>query len=859
MSQKLIFKTLSLLVIFFSFGCNPKLNKRHFFPNENINKPALEQIDSLEQPDENSSKLKLNWNGISKTSEVNEVITNYLLLSQKLADERLRGIAINLYNKLNKEPISLGSSVENTPFFDLFKSKAIPEVKAEVKKVENEIDADLKKVKLEVNNVVTSKKLSTTLTFSESVETLDRILTQIEKNFEKLILYPEFKNELLNQFKEEKKNNLNYLYAYSEDIKQTKELTFLLSQIDLLAKEYSYHFDSETKNILQRAKKLALKIDNVTDSDSALSALIEVWLFLDKNDRITEIKPISEPLYDFLNSRTDEEVKCLVDQSCSGLWDSLMKNLFILPKINTYGIQNIKVKLNERSYEIAYGILSEKFFVVVKNINQRINSMIEKGVLKGKQKLVKIKSNINNYLITQFTDWLKKNINSEKIKLMTFQWPQVQINKSTSGLTFTPINRDDSIDKETIGSYFQLSKAILTKAKLKDSSLKKVLYEQLNLFFSLGGIPDEFPATSIYRSGLIKNLIDPSKPFELTAALSSSDPFSLSDKIYLSSSYTSRKSSNANINLSAKSTALYVLGLIDLVDYYRDWEKNNFDTLLGNVTSSEVFGTEKSVKEQFLFSKAKFFGFLTSHLATVLSNFNKKFTPIGLIDSDNKLLWSNQLAQSTNNAFLYSVFVNIENGTRSEVMNLEDMGLLIEVLAKLVETVDGIEKTQFVEFLKPQPSLDGKSVVQLINENINKVSKAFIPLGNTIANKMKDINSEKEKGLIFNRITTTTFSDRSLNYKLNDQLIALEALLTVYEKTRIQSYLWAALEIFNYLQKFYDPKTNYYNYYNQEPTVPTALRLVKSLLRIKPYLSKSEQVILDERIRLLKQALLIVF
>jgi hypothetical protein len=86
----------------------------------------------------------------------------------------------------------------------------------------------------------------------------------------------------------------------------------------------------------------------------------------------------------------------------------------------------------------------------------------------------------------------------------------------------------------------------------------------------------------------------------------------------------------------------------------------------------------------------------------------------------------------------------------------------------------------------------------------------------------------------------------------------MDAMILVYEKTKIDSYLWAALEVFNYLQKFYNPKTNYYQFNDEVATVPNTLTLLKTLVHIKPYLQKNEQVIVEERIRFLRSALLSV-
>lgn len=846
------------IVLLFITSCSPKINDKDIAPTDSINKPELDDMTTLVQPEAVSSRMKLQWQGEVSTSEINIAIKDFIELGHILNESKFKAIAIKLYNKLNKADSSWGEKFENSPYMDLFRYRALPEVKKEVKKIEKELNASLLTTKKIVTASRNKIKWPAKATFEESISFLEKILEDLDLTFPATELYPEFKTELISQFKIEKTNNINYLKSFNENLKSNTTLSFLIAEIKKLAVEYSYNFDKETKVQIDKATILGNKIDIINDDRTALAAIIEVWLFLDKADREKEIKPISESLFNFLNEKSDNDVKCLADSNCSGLWDSLIKNLFILPKINSFGVKNIQEKLNERSYAVASNILNEKFFAVISKINQRINSMLDKGVAKGKEKLLQINSNTGKYVDSKLLDWINTNVQPSSAILNTYQWPITKISKNSNNvLSFTPINRDNSISKEAIGTSLQLAKHLLVQTNLDESSLRKLLLEQINALFAMGGIPEEFPTNSIYKKGLIRNLQSPNANFNLTNAITDKDSFSLEDKIILAGPY-SRLNQNPYYKLSARSTANFVLGLVEFVDYFKDWEQNNFDSLLGNVKPSEIFQSEATEQEEPIFAKSKLFGYVTGHLANILSNFNKSTTPIALINSNNEITWSNNLSLTNNSTFLYSIFVNVENNFKAETMNLEDMSLLIQVLARLIETVDGIEKTKFIEFTKPKAELDGKSIVQIIKENIQKVSKAFIPLGNTIATKMKKLKNETDSGLIFNQININNFQNYSVKYYLSDQLKAMDAMILVYEKTQIDSYLWAAMEIFNYLQKFYNPKTNYFHFNDEVPTVPNTLQLLKTMIKIKPYLQKNEQVIVEERIRFLRSALLSV-
>lgn len=846
----------SFLLIFNILACSPKVNKKEDAPNDSINKPELSKITTLAQPDSTSSKLNLDWNGDYSTSDVNLTINDFIVVGQKLNEPKFLTLANKLYSKTHTKDFSWGDTFSNLPYMSLFRKRALPEVKKEVKKIENELNLSLSQTK---KIVVTSRnkiKWPKSASFQESVYLLEQVLKDLEVKFAKANLFPDFKSELTEQFLKEKNSNLIYLKEFSANLKTQLNLTFLIKEIRKLAQEYTYTLDSETEELLVRAANLGVKIDKVRNEVTALEAIITVWLFLDKADREAEIKPISDSLYDFLAKRSDEEVKCLIDAKCTNLWDFLLKNLFILPKISDFGPKNIQKKLNERSYAKAASVLDRKFYDVVFNIHKRINKMLDKGVAKGKERLLQIDANTQKYVDSKLTHWLSTNdLFDENSLLSTVQWPFTKIVKINNSFYFYPINRDNSILKETIGTDLQLTRNLIENAALSETAQKRLLLEKINILFSLGGIPEEFPDKSNFKNGFVRNLKNPGTSFNLTKAIASTDVFSLEDKIYLKAPLLQGRV-DTNFKLSAKASAQFILGLLEFVDYFKDWKENRFDHLLGKVKPSDIFGSEPIVGEQPIFSKVKLFGYVTGHLANILSNFNKELTPIALIDSNNQTIWSNNLNLNNSNAFLYSAFVNVENNFKAETMRLEDMTLLIHLLARLIETVEGIERTQFPEFTKPLSDLNGKSVVQIIHENIQKVSKAFIPLGNTIATKMKKLNGSSDAGLIYNQVNIYNFQNFSVKYYLSDQLMALDAMLLVYEKTKIESYLWAALEVFNYLQQYYNPKTNFLHFNDEVPSVPLALQLLKSMINIKPYLQKNEQIILQERIRFLHTALL---
>ena len=131
------------IVLLFITSCSPKVNDKDIAPTDSINKPELDDMTTLVQPEAISSRMKLQWQGEVATSEINIAIKDFIELGQILNDNKFKAIAIKLYNKLNKSDSSWGEKFENSPYMDLFRFRALPEVKKEVKKIEKELNASL--------------------------------------------------------------------------------------------------------------------------------------------------------------------------------------------------------------------------------------------------------------------------------------------------------------------------------------------------------------------------------------------------------------------------------------------------------------------------------------------------------------------------------------------------------------------------------------------------------------------------------------------------------------------------------------------------------------------------------------------
>lgn len=844
-----------IILIFMFSACSPTLNNKNFDTPLMDLKPDHEQDPEFAKLLQSANQFEMRWSGVISTAEVYEAIQGLLDLSEKYKNPGLKKAAGAIYKKYNLKPAGNAVSFFKTPYFETFLEEALPSVREAVVDGGKKIDVDLKKVKAKVIDLRAKYDWPTIATYRESTVLIIKFLDLFSSVIPKMKLMPDFQKALLDEVEGEKNANVDYLNKQLAAIESQKTLDNMILNLESMVKEFDIQLDKDSVDKIESGRKLALKINAIQDENSAFSAIIAVWKMLDAKEREDYIAPISAALYKFLNGRKPEELDCLERTQCSSFLNSLIRDIGILPQIRKFGVTKIKSTLNEKTHGYVLLILEERLLNVVVNLDARIIKKVERNVAKAKTELDKIKKNAQGYTKDKFLDWMKKNMATASDMTTAYDHSSVAVDLQKRIVTFQPpTSSKNAVLSRVIGTSLGAHSKMISTDLLDVKSLRRVILEQVNRVMGFGGLPTK----SMPTKGLTFSFDGDSTPFDVGAATGSVFSFGLTDRITLTSPYVAKDSGEA-LNVSAMAQIELGTGMLALMKYLRDWESNSFDTALGSFRASDIFGGEKSSDDPVLFSKTDFFGLVTAQFLSWISNLNKSFSQVGLVTDSIETIWLNEYAKNKDKKLLFAVYVDFINGQRSDDVSLEPLVKLIRLLKSVSDVVTGIEKTKFKELQKKDVSnpeckdLNSPkcpSLAQFIASQVDEIKQILLPLGNTVASKYRKQKGSDASGLSYGKIRLSTLEPLENAITLVDQLLVIEALVHIYETTKIESYIWAAKETYSYLQKYYNPKSNFFEMEAKTASLPVVIQMLRSFRLLLPYLEETERIILTEKIKI---------
>lgn len=850
----------ALVLFCFSFvACSPHLNSKDFTAPLMDLQPDLEGDREFAKLLQQASQFELRWKGSIPTSEVHEVIQGLLDISEKTKNAKLRAAAFNIYKKYYAENIGTQVSFFKTPYYEIFQNEALPGVRDGIGDALKEVDQNLMLVKGKVKQLKQKYEWPKKATFPESINLLEAFLNKFLDLVPTWKLMKDFEIALVDEVKSERDLNAKYLRKQWEIIDSDKTLTGILDNLDSLVKEFEIPLDKETVDKIKSGRTLAEKINAIKDEETAFSAVVGVWLTLGPKERDLYFTPISAALYKFLNGKKDQDLICLVDASCPKFLSGIIKEFAILPQLKKFGPDKIKTTLNEKTHAYVLEILEERLFSVILNLDTRVEKKVTKNVIKAKAELEKTRKNAQGFTREKFKKWLTSNMGFKSDLSLAYENATINVDLQKRIVTFKALsNKKSVVAAKTLGASLASNAKMFDSGALTESALRRPVIEQINRIMGFGGLP--FKAT--LTKGITRNFENDRKPYDVSEAATTSLSYGIIDLTELASPFL-KKETNEKPNLSAESQIELGNGLLATMKYLRDWEKNSFDKSLGNFKASGIFGGETGA-DTILFSKTDFFGLTTAQFINWVANLTKGFSQLGLVTNTGEVVWMNDYIKNQDKTFLFGVYVDIVNGQRANEVAIQPMVKVIRLLKNIQSVIEGIDKTKFKELQKKDTSdpecrdlnsPNCPSLAQVLAKRISEVKKILVPLGNTIATKFRNQKESANPGLAHGRIVLPSMDVIEGDISLLDQLLVIEGLLEVYESSRIETYLWSAKETFALMQKYYNPKTNFFDIDSEVADVPTLIQMSRTFRLMVPYLPETERIILLEKLKIWEYSL----
>jgi hypothetical protein len=824
--------------------------------------PEMENDREFAKLLQQANQFELEWKGLIPSSEVHEVIQGLLDIAEKTKNSKLKVTALSFYRKYYAENVGTQVSFFKTPYYEIFQTEALPGVRGGMDDALKQIDAGLITVKKKVKDLKEKYDWPKKATFTESIALLEGFLNTFLDSVPNLKLMKDFEIALIDEVKSERDLNADYLKKEWKLIDETKTLTNMLNILEEMVKEFEIPLDKETQDKIQSGRVLAEKINAIRDETTAFSAVVGVWLTLGPQDRELYFTPISAALYKFLSGKKDIDLACLAETSCPKFLSAIIRDFAILPQLRKFGPDKIKETLNEKTHGYVLEILEERLLGVVLNLDARVEKKVAKNVVKAKAELEKTRQNAQGFTKEKFLKWLKSNMGFKTEMSLAYENSTVNVDIVKKVVSFKPPTTKKSlVSSKSIGASLASNAKIFDAGLLTDSALRKPLIEQINRIMGFGGVPGK-PAPT---KGIVKSFENDLAPYDVGEAVDSLISYGVVDTTELSSPFL-RKEMNDPANLSADAQIELGNGLLSTMKYLRDWEKNSFDKSLGGFKATSVFGADAggSGDGTLLFSKTDFFGLTTAQFINWIANLTKKFSQLGLITNDGEVVWMNDYTINKDKTFLFGVYVDFVNGQRSADVSIKPIVKVIRLLKNIQGVIEGIEKTKFKELLKKDKSdpecrdlnsANCPTLAQVLARRINEVKKILVPLGNTIATKYRNQKGSSAPGLAAGTITLPGMNKLDGDPELIDQLLVIEGLLEVYEASKIETYLWSAKETYFLLQKYYNPKTNFFEMDLKVANVPILIQMVRTFRLMAPHLPDSERIILLEKLRIWEYSL----
>jgi hypothetical protein len=609
-------------------------------------------------------------------------------------------------------------------------------------------------------------------------------------------------------------------------------LSDFISSLDELTQLLGFELDSESKNLLAQGMTLANQVDSVKDEADGLKVLISIWRLLDAQDRKTQFDTVSPKLYDFLKNASETQLKCLEGEACGlDIYTILARNSQIRPQILAYGIEKLKAQINAGGVAFATKALIAK---VTPILRERLPALISDRValaFKSEEKvLADISKNLKGFLAPSFEKWSKsfllensKGLNGleySKIHLQLKSSTQIKFSKSLSDSQASTGAASLGASMSALGARWQFMQdeyshiaPNLDFAKIKSVVGPKFgpaqrhmqeMLAQIQKALAIGGFrisnTERFPslARAIDPDGTLKSNLD------LKTFIDSPISFAVPNTLYLVDAFRTQAVAQQNMNVNVDDQASLLKGFSKMITFFRDWETNSFDRLLGNIKITDLV-TDPRLKgiDQKIFPKDIIFTLMMGDAAVILDNFTKNLSPILRLDDERNTFWQNEKVANVVSAM--AALVNIHGGQRADVADASALAHQLEALIEFYNATEGVEKTNSIILLAKDKS-GNRATLKALADGRKSLFLFVTAISNFLTHEM-----QAPDGGIYHSYDLKTKSPIKGPRELKDQVAVIQALTAANKFLSEKTYSSSALEIYYFMnQKLWLPSERFY-------------------------------------------------
>lgn len=719
-------------------------------------------------------------------------IQNLFEIGAQLDDQNASEKAAENFQKFKSENSFIQKNYQDSYYLQLVEEQTRTKIKNSVSALEKQILSDTNKIIDFIPHVAKQQLTALTKesTLTDQLTATNQFLNQLIQTIQKQNIYPELKEKIVENLNSQSSSFIQKVSSFNSEYNQLNWLSEKLKILDLKLSELQVELDPETISSLSSGQKLAVSIDQVSDSATALQTLALTWQILNVEERILYFKSANEKLYELFNKKEEKDIDCLIQGNCKGLISKLVLKLGVYPALEDYGIQKIQIDINQAAINFLNQKINSIAFTKIQQLPLIIQNEIQTSVEKNLGGLQSFQKNFKKNLAAGLSQTLK----TEKIDLY-LKSKNLILNDQVLMMMNDLYSLPHSYNKQK--QQFNLIENVLS---LIDFSNQKKSLLKYGITEYLKTIPEIF---------------------------------------LLSEIETSSKSELKNIiKVSDQAQALKFLSL--MISATADWKSGPYQSGLTDLTAQNLISDFNSDQlNDKVFPQLDLLNICFSMTAQILKQFQSEKSLIYLINNQNLRIPIHVYLSDKNPTTLALAAASDQINNRIlDTTKAKDIALLIEALSQFSEATKGFMNSQSA--LLQQPEIQNQ--ILAAQKNIDLL---ILTLANFLSSQM--IGPDHFIADSYDFETQT----RSENYSLKNQVLAIHALTLAFERTGIDLYLFSAKEIYYALNtKFYDPEIKFYK--NNLHTISAesnrrdvVTETLNHLLPLRKHLSLASQIQFD--------------
>ncbi|WP_413578177.1 hypothetical protein ACLVWU_06505 [Bdellovibrio sp. HCB290] len=824
-------------------ACAPKVQTPNLGGGIQTFGPRYSDVNLRERLRESDvTKLDVNWTGEVSTSNFFRQAQNIHNLGILTQNSKLREKGIAWIKKFYAQPKTASyQALAQAPYAAL----ATAQTRAEVTETLEAVLEDLVRAKSVLRAHLL--KMGKEYAWATRPVRVDVLIKQVEYFTEHFLgqlhllgLTPPVEDGLRTEITLQTKPYFAKIAEFTDKFYHSTSFLFNLKLIQSLIVDFEVALDQETNQQLNQGLLVGQGVDSIRDSQGALTVLIDVWKMLTPDERSEYFASANEELYKFLRRQDEKELQCLRTRGCNGgLIDGIAKKVFILPKIEKFGVLKIRNLINDAARTYLVTFVEQFALTFIRDIPGIFADNIDTGIDKKSVQLREVQNNYEPYVRKLLQTWSQKKLTKYEGMVAGFETTTVQLNLSkATPLSIASLGSPAVLQANTAGSSIMARSLLMEHTDDADLGLQTAL-SQVNKLITIGGYRD-------INDRLIPALLSPvekvKQPLDLMRLSETTLSYRIPDKVTLQDPFHVNPGMDYAKDFSAAYFAEQIEGLSHMLKITADWKVSSFDKYLSPIKAQELVPHLNSAElKRTLFPKDMFFALNVGDIAVLLKDITKKATPVFLVTLDNNIIWADQYAASSETAIMGGI-VDMKDGVKSNIVRSVDVSKFLLALAEFLNATEGVENTKSTILTEKDAS--GRSNLDELLEGRKDVKLLILSLANFISNQL--VNDES---LVQSQYILKEFKRSNLvPYRAYEQAYAIRALLAAWKLTKIDAYLWSAQEIYYAMNKqlFSTEEQFYVNGDGTKLDFPQKVATLVALTELAPHLPAESVVQLSK-------------